>query len=84
MMERIRSGEGEGTPKKGRGTYSEEDLEVIKTYFDNNIQSGTPPSIYECREFLRQHPLQRDAKQVRDKVRNIVKAARSFSSHHLE
>ena len=34
--------------------------------------SGNPLSIQECREFVEKHLLQRDAKQVSDKVRNLI------------
>ena len=45
---------------------------MISEYFRDSITSGNAPSIQECHQFLEKHPRQQDAKQVRDKVRNLI------------
>ena len=55
-----------------RSAFHKDETTTISEYFRDSITSGNPPAIQECREFLEKHPLQRDAKQVSDKVRNLI------------
>ena len=55
-----------------RVRFTSEDEEVLLEYFAQHISSRKPPSSDECRQFLQQHPLNRDHKQIRDKVRNLI------------
>lgn len=69
LMETMRS---EVETKGKRHTFSIEDTEIIKSLFDGHIACKKPPTIDECRQFLEQHPILKDAKKIRDKVRNIM------------
>ena len=55
-----------------RSAFHKDETTTISEYFRDSITSGNPPSIQDCREFLEKHPLQRDGKQVSDKVRNLI------------
>ena len=52
--------------------FSTEEKQVVSDFFAEHISSGRAPSIDQCREFLRDHPIERTAKQIRDKVRNMI------------
>lgn len=70
VMEGLRRQEKE---KGGsRVPFTETETETISEYFSQHISSATVPNARECREFLAQHKLERDAKQIRDKIRNII------------
>ena len=72
VMEGIRRG-AEGMEAGGaRKGFSVEETDVIRLFFADHISNSKAPSSAECRQFLAQHPLARDAKQVRDKVRNLI------------
>ena len=70
ILESVRSG---SKPKKPRTEYSEEELEIISLYFAHHIATNKQPSMTECKEFVENHPISRSAKQVWDKLRNIIK-----------
>ena len=73
VMKEMRRGERQGTAAScARVPFSAEEKEVVSDFFNHHISSGKPPSTDECREFLRQYPIERTAKQVRDKVHNII------------
>ena len=72
VMQGLRSG-NEGREAGGmRKGFSKEETDTISAYFSDYISSGKVPTSEDCREFLTQHLLARDAKQVRDKVRNLI------------
>ena len=56
----------------GRIPFTTEEVDTLFLYFDSFIASGEVPSI-QCREFIKQHDTARDAKQIRDKLRHLVK-----------
>jgi hypothetical protein len=51
-----------------RVPYTADKVETIELYFEGHIASGDVPHAHECQEFLRDHPMDRDHKQIRDKV----------------
>ena len=53
--------------------FSASETEMITLYFDEHIESEAAPPIGTCEEFLIDHPMSRDAKQVRDKVRTLIR-----------
>ena len=69
VMEGVRRGEESRGVGGTRVTFTDEEL---SDYFGQHIYSKKPPSSDECRQFLQQHPLNRDPKQIRDKVRNLI------------
>lgn len=71
-VEGIRRGEERRPAGGARKPFSEEETTTIETFFNDYISCGKPPSTEECREFLAQHPLPRDPKQVWDKVCNLI------------
>lgn len=71
VMEGIRREERDGR-EAARVQFSEEDAHVIALFFSDHISGAKAPSIEECRDFLKQHQIGRSAKQVRDKVRNLI------------
>ena len=73
VMEEMRRGETQGGAASwARVPFSAEEKQVVSDFFSHHISTGKPPSTDEWREFLRLHPIQRTAKQVRDKVRNLI------------
>ena len=52
--------------------FTDEEKEELSDYFGQHISSKKPPSSDECKQFLQHHPLNRDTKQIRDKVRNLI------------
>ena len=71
-MEGVRRGEESRGIGGTRVPFTDEEKEVVSDYFGQHISSRKPPSSDECRQFLQQHPLNRDPKQIRDKVRNLI------------
>ena len=67
VMEGVRRGEESRGVGGTRVRFTSEDEEVLLDYFAQHISSKKPPSSDECRQFLQQHPLNRDHKQIRDK-----------------
>ncbi len=72
LMEGLRKDASSRSPGK-RVNFSDQEVEVIKLYFQSYIDSRKAPSTDDCREFLRQHQMARQAKQVRDKVRYLIR-----------
>lgn len=64
------AGSGQG---KRRRPFTTEETETIELYFESYIEALDNVSLPQCREFLRNHPLDRDVQQIRDKVRHLVK-----------
>ena len=73
VMEEVQREEGSGRGPGKRTPFTKEENEVVSQYFNHHLSVGTEPAISECRDFLEQHPLQRTAKQVRDKVRTLLR-----------
>ena len=82
-------GDGGDRREKGSGKvaregvpFSVEETATVSQYFDQHLSIGKESGIHECREFLEHHPLQRTAKQVRDKVllHGMLRAATSSNS----
>ena len=73
VMEEIRRDERQGgAASSARMRFSTEEKQVVSDFFAEHISSRRAPSIDQCREFLRDHPIERTAKQIRDKVRNMI------------
>ena len=71
IMEGLRQ---KNSPKTvARRAFTEEDITSISNCFQDHIETSTVPHERECRDFLREHPLSREAKQIRDKVRHLIK-----------
>ena len=77
LMESLRQDSPGDAASSVRVRYSEGECESILLYFQEYIESGSAPPINVCHDFLRDHPMNREAKQVRDKVRNLIK-------HHVQ
>lgn len=75
MMEGFRGqggGEGGGGPSAGRGSFSDEEIESIRYYFEGHLTNKKVATIAECRTFLADHGTGKTAKQICDKVRNMI------------
>ena len=73
VMETLRQEERGNQGSSGlRVPFSETETETVSEYFSQHVSATKPPTIAECRQFLDQHHLNRDAKQIRDKVRNLI------------
>ncbi len=60
-------------PKQRRRTFTDEETNAIELFFQLEIEQQIPTNPEKCREFLKLHPhVKRDAKQVQDKVRNLL------------
>ena len=75
VIEGMRQGE-EGRERQDntgtRNPFTDAETNTIAAYFSDHISSKTPSTSSECRKFLKEHPLSRSEKQIRDKVRNII------------
>ena len=58
-------------PERG---FSKEYLPFIEEHFAQSIERKKPVTLASCRDFLRKHPTNRSAKQIQDKVKNLIKA----------
>lgn len=72
----LRQGELVGNAAKPRVPLTEE-VELIEMYFKTHIASFDVPSADECKQFLKDHSMDRDHKQIRDKIRHILKVKRA-------
>ena len=72
IMEELWQKEGQGSSGSRTG-YSESETEAITQYFSQHVHSKVPPTMDDCRQFLADHQLERNAKQVRDKVRSLIR-----------
>ena len=71
VMQNLREQErGERCKGNGKVPFTSE---AIEEYFNDHITNSTSPTIDECRKFLSDHQMTRTAKQVRDKVRNLIR-----------
>ena len=52
------------TEKQCRKKFTKDEMDFIKTYFKDNIDNQSQPSIDECREFVKQHSITRSGKQI--------------------
>ncbi len=80
-LQDLRKGEGSNSSggqerKRKEGKFTQTESDTISSYFDSYIEGLDIPSIDDCRVFLRDHPMGRDAKQVRDKCRSLIKLRR--------
>ena len=73
VMEEVRREGGSGRGSGKRTPFTHEESEAISEYFDQHLSTGSEPAISECRAFLENHPLQRTPKQIRDKVRTLLR-----------
>ena len=58
------------TPKRRK--FTEEETENVKVFFARHITDNNQPALGECREFLEIYKMDRSAKNVQDKVRNLA------------
>ena len=72
LLQELCQGRG-NSDQRAPVRFSEEEVETISLYFEGRISSGDIPSAGECKQFLADHPIEHTHKQVRDKVRNLVK-----------
>ncbi len=59
--------------KTTRRKYTDDETETISLYFDSYIDSNSTPSLLTCGQFLQDHNLDRNKKNIQDKVKNIIK-----------
>ena len=62
-----------GTPR--RRLFSDNESETVKSYFSQNIESESTPTIRQCASFLYTHALNRTPKNIQDKVKNLIRNA---------
>ena len=74
ITQSLKSTAGTSKPKE-RKRFTLEEVEEIENYFNTEIVAGQKASLQKCREFLRDHPMDRSPKQIQDKVANIIKYA---------
>jgi hypothetical protein len=57
-----------------RGRFEDKVVQNLREYFSNNTANCKRPSVAECRKFLEiyPNPRMRSAKNIRDKMRNII------------
>ncbi len=55
-----------------RVPFSDKEVAVIKSYFGKHIEEGRTPTLKECRDFLSEERMNRAAKSIQDKVRNLI------------
>ena len=53
--------------------FTNDELKIIARHFKRNIKARVTPSLKECRKFLVSFPINRDEKQVQDRVKNFIK-----------
>lgn len=75
ILENIRREEGDIQSSSIR-SFSAEDESTIRSYFSDHELCNKVPTIHECREFLIAHPLNWEAKQVREKMRTVLRGLR--------
>ena len=56
-----------------RVQFSVEEIVSVSLYFETYITAGDQPSIGDCRDLFANHNLAREPKQIRDKVRHLLK-----------
>ena len=71
VMESLRRDSPGDAASSGRVPFSDGECESISLFFREYIESGSAPPISVCHDFLRDHPINREAKQVHNKVRNL-------------
>ena len=63
-------------PQPTKRFMSNQDIQIIRAYFDTYIKSGKTPSLPVCTQFLMIHCMPGyNAKNIQDKIRNIVRKA---------
>ena len=63
-----------------RHKFSAAEVEQVSLYFADNISAAKCPSLAECRQFLKDSPMEgRTIKNVQDKVRNLIKSSRELT-----
>ena len=61
------------SPIKKRVPFTTEEEETIRLYFEDYLKFKKTPSLSECSTFLTNHPLNRNPKQIQDKIKNFSK-----------
>ena len=60
------------TAASGRMRFTADEEKLVKSYFREVINCKRTASLEQCKAFLRMHPMQRTAKQIQVKVRNLL------------
>ena len=55
-----------------RRRFTDEEVEKVKAFFGRHIEERDKPPLSECRDFLETYKMDRTAKNVQDKVRNLA------------
>ena len=71
QKQRVSSDANKLQPKQQRRVYTPAETAAISNYFHNSIVNQQPASVQECRDFLKEHPMRRNTKQVQDKVQQL-------------
>ena len=69
ILAKLRQGGGAAHTKR---PFSDEEIETIKLYFESYIDALDKFGLPQAREFLENHPMNRDPQQIRDKVRHLI------------
>ena len=71
----TKTNDGNQRFRNKRTPFSADEVEEITTFFKENIDTGEPPRMDACKEFLDQfpNPHGRTTKDIYDKVRNIIR-----------
>lgn len=72
IMQKLCQDSASSGQGRQRSPFTDEEVDLLSTYFDSYISGLEVPSSGACREFLANHCLDRDHKQVRDKVRHLI------------
>ena len=77
-MEALRRKEMEKEPVersdvRKRIPFTNDELQIIAKHFKRIIKAHVTPSLKECRKFLASSSINRDEKQIQDRVKNFIK-----------
>ena len=64
--------QGSAPTHRGRVPFSEEEIQSLTLFFEEYIETDTVPAVAVCRDFLKNHPLDRQPKQICDKLRHLI------------
>ena len=65
--------ETESMRRARRRPFTVEETEAVRRYFSRHIEGRHSASLSECKTFLFRHKMDRSAKNIQDKVRNLSK-----------
>ena len=68
--------ESDGAPKRKRKRFTKEKDE-IKKYFCSEILGKKTPTLFAGEEFIRHHHISSEERQIRDKVKHVIKHLRN-------